>query len=63
MTRDIAQRGDGTEDKVLLFLHIPKTAGTTLNSIIHKQYAPEVIYNVAGPDLAKSIEKFKTLDP
>jgi hypothetical protein len=28
----------------LLFLHIPKTAGTTLNSIIERQYSPQKIY-------------------
>jgi hypothetical protein len=61
MTGDIAHGADAKE-KALIFLHIPKTAGTTLNSIIHRQYAPEVIYNVSGPDLAKSIQKFKTLD-
>jgi Sulfotransferase family len=32
--------------EALIFLHIPKTAGTTLNRIIDWQYAPRLIYTV-----------------
>ncbi len=34
------------QDKTLIFLHIPKTAGTTLNRIIESQYSPWAIYTI-----------------
>lgn len=34
------------EQNMLLFMHIPKTAGTTLDTIIEKQYTPENIVNL-----------------
>ncbi len=34
-----------TDPTTLIFLHIPKTAGTTLRSILRQQYPPEVTYN------------------
>ncbi|GAB4460534.1 MAG: sulfotransferase family 2 domain-containing protein [Anaerolineae bacterium] len=39
-------------DGVLIFLHIPKTAGVTLNTIIDRYYPPEAIYHT----------RIKTLD-
>ncbi|MGJ3240285.1 MAG: sulfotransferase family 2 domain-containing protein [Anaerolineae bacterium] len=33
-------------DSALIFLHISKTGGTTLRSIIQRQYAPETIYDL-----------------
>lgn len=45
----------------LIFLHISKTGGTTLRSIIEKQYLPETIYDidpsyfVSNPDLYQEV--------
>ena len=39
-----------TGAKGLIFLHIPKTAGTTLRTIIHRQYPSRVIYYISNPD-------------
>lgn len=44
-----------------IFLHIPKTAGTTLLSILDRQYAPEAIYSFDG-DAHASVARFKALD-
>jgi hypothetical protein len=44
----------------VIFLHIPKTAGTTLHDIIERQYAPDVIYTF-GSDAHDSVEKFLKL--
>ena len=49
-------------DSVLFFLHVPKTAGTTLYTIIERQFGPEEIYPIIGPDLAASIAQFKSAD-
>lgn len=43
----------------LLFLHIPKTAGTTLKGIITRQYPGERLY-VIGQDVIGSIARFRT---
>lgn len=43
-----------------IFLHIPKTGGSTLRSIIHRQYADDKIFTIK-PLYDKSIRKFKTL--
>ena len=40
-------------DRTVIFLHLPKAAGSTLNRVIAQQYAPEAIYQAAGkaPDV------------
>lgn len=38
-----------TDDKGLIFLHIPKAAGSTLRSIIDRHYPQQVIYKLYGP--------------
>lgn len=43
-----------TDDTALIFLHLPKTAGSTLNSIINRQYDSKTIYNLYG-DLSQQI--------
>jgi hypothetical protein len=35
-------------DKKIIFLHIPKAAGTTLNGIINQQYTRDTIFNLKG---------------
>ena len=44
----------------LIFLHIPKTAGTTLHQIIEKQYESTSILKI-GINTQKCIDKFKNL--
>lgn len=36
----------------LIFLHMPKTAGTTLQDVIDRQFARDTIYNVRGSSIA-----------
>lgn len=44
----------------LVFLHIPKTAGTTLRDVIARQYPEEAIF-VIGEDANGDIARFKTV--
>jgi hypothetical protein len=47
--------------KALLFLHIHKTAGTTLNRIIEREYNPFRIYTIEGGRIEWSIDHLKKL--
>ena len=48
-------------DEALIFLHIPKTAGTTLNRIIEWQYSLLAIFRM-GPDRIRATpERLKRL--
>jgi hypothetical protein len=51
------------EDRALLFLHIPKAAGTTLHSVIERQYAPEATFTINGADSPAGIKEFVNLPP
>ena len=48
---------------VVIFLHIPKAAGTTLRDILYRQYEKEYIYELDGQNFVRSLEDFKQLDP
>jgi hypothetical protein len=45
----------------LIFLHIPKSGGTTLHGIIERQYPADRIYTVDSRDVRASIAAFKAL--
>jgi len=51
-----------TVEQTIIFLHIPKTAGTTLHRIIERHYPQERIFSL-GAIAQKSIREFKTLNP
>jgi hypothetical protein len=44
----------------VIFLHIPKAAGTTLHRILERQYPSDAIFSI-GPDAHASIREFKEL--
>ena len=46
----------------VIFLHLPKAAGTTLKDIIHRQYCPEQIYELDSTQFIQAQENFKQLD-
>lgn len=48
------------QDKSIIFLHIPKTAGTTLDAIMLRQYEQKSIFPLQLP-VQESIAKFKSL--
>jgi hypothetical protein len=45
------------QEQVLIFLHIPKAAGSTLRRIIEKQYEPSTIFTI--PSFYSSKEEFR----
>jgi len=47
--------------EALIFLHIPKTAGTTLNRIIEAQYSPFAIYTIDPHRFRATAERLKEL--
>jgi hypothetical protein len=50
-----------TQLPTVIFLHIPRTAGTTLHRIIERQYRPEEIYSMKGGDAHAAVREFKAL--
>jgi hypothetical protein len=48
---------DANQEHVLIFLHIPKAAGSTLHRIIEKQYEPSTIFTI--PSFYSSKEEFR----
>jgi hypothetical protein len=50
-----------SKQKSLIFLHIPKAAGSTLHKIIARQYASDSIYSIDGLRVHESIAEFKQL--
>jgi hypothetical protein len=48
------------DHEALIFLHIPKTAGTTLNRIIEWQYSPLSIFTIDPLGIRATPERFKT---
>src|SRR5438105_4223765 len=52
--------------RLVLFLHIPKAAGSTLNRVIAQQFAPEAIYKVgrtAHSELEAVVAKMNEASP
>src|SRR6266581_2897418 len=49
------------DHEALIFLHIPKAAGTTLNRIIEWQYSPLSIFTIDPHRIRATPERFKTL--
>jgi len=47
----------------IVFLHIPKAAGTTLKDILYRQYSADEIYELDAKQFIQSQEDFKQLDP
>ncbi len=59
IARAAGRQGAGAGESVL-FLHIPKTAGTTLQAIISRQYPAASIYTI-GTDINRAIIRFREL--
>jgi hypothetical protein len=45
----------------VIFLHIPKAAGATLNVILRRHFTEDETYRIDGRNVAASIERFKNL--
>ena len=46
-------------EEAIIFLHIPKTGGTTLRHILERRYRWDQIYTLKDPGFLSQIEKFK----
>ncbi len=58
---DRASTDSSLQGKALLFLHVHKTAGTTLHRIIEREYNPFHIYTIEGGRVEWSIDHLKKL--
>lgn len=47
------------ENHLIIFVHIPKTAGTTFHRIVERQYFPNCIFTIDGENISQSIETLK----
>lgn len=56
-----AQPSPNDQPPAAIFLHIPKTAGTTLLNILDRQYPSTAIHSFGG-DAHASVAQFKTMD-
>lgn len=45
----------------LIFVHIPRTAGTTLNYVMNRQYGPGQIYSIYTTDILGGMNAFRAL--
>lgn len=52
---------ESAEDRLVIFVHIPKTAGTSLRIIIERNFDKQAIFTLDGRDPQKSIEQFNQL--
>ena len=50
------------ENQTLIFVHVPKTAGQTVDLIMHRQFPAEEIYFVKK-DIQASYLAFQQMDP
>ena len=49
------------QDPIAVFIHVPKTAGTTLNLIIERQYNPQNIISIQTPqENLETVNKFRS---
>lgn len=56
-----AEKQADSQSPAAIFLHIPKTAGTTLLHILDRQYAPETIHSFGG-DAHASVAQFRAME-
>jgi hypothetical protein len=61
MMADSDTEENSLQNKAVLFLHVHKTAGTTLHRIIEKEYSPFRIYTIEGKGSEWSIDHLKRL--
>lgn len=46
---------------LLIFLHIPKTAGSTMHHVLARQYPPEFVYSIDGDNVQRSFNTLRSL--
>lgn len=53
-------REDSTARQTVIFLHLPRTAGTTLHRIIERQVRPEGIFSIGWTE-QESVQAYREL--
>jgi hypothetical protein len=46
---------------VLIFVHVPKTAGTTFRTVLEKNYRKELVYETKWPNEIQDVKSFQQL--
>lgn len=49
------------QEQTVIFLHIPKAAGSTLSSVVQRQYEPNATFKIDGLHIRESIDEFKKI--
>src|SRR5438874_467630 len=53
--------GGGENPDLLVFLHIPKTAGRTFVTVLDRQYPAGTVYQTRGLEWRRSVEQLRVL--
>ena len=61
MTAESMSVTAGAGKDAVIFLHIPKSGGTTMHAIIERQYPADRIYTIDGTHVRESIAAFKAM--
>ena len=61
MTRPLAETGRDTAAKALVFLHVPKAAGSTLTWIVERQYPADRSLRLEGERLSEKYKVFEAM--
>ena len=57
----MSPRTDDRMSGAVIFVHVPKAAGTSLQDVIARQYPASSIYRIRGKGQAAALKEFKTL--
>lgn len=57
----IKSSNNNKQGQTVIFLHIPKAAGSTLSSVIQRQYEPGDTFRIDGFHIRESIDEFKKI--
>jgi hypothetical protein len=55
------KNGAAASVQSLIYVHVPKAAGSSLNTVINRQYPRRAIHTIEGSNVQASIEAFKQL--
>lgn len=59
----MASGGRPAHQRPLVFVHIPRTGGTTLTLIVNRQFPSHLIFAFDGADMEGSLDRYRALPP